>query len=86
MTDWSEKQLKTASDAINYVRQRKLEQKEQQTQKQTKQKQTSNRYNRPQKQETLEDWTKYRVKPADPALEAELDRQLKEFYQEEGDK
>lgn len=85
-TDWSEKQLKTASDAINYVRQRKLEQKEQQTQKQTKQKQTSNRYNRPQKQETLEDWTKYTVKPADPALEAELDRQLKEFYQEEGDK
>lgn len=85
-TDWSEKQIKTAIDAINYVRQRKLEQKEQQTQKQTKQKQTNSRYNRPQKQETLEDWTKYTVKPADPALEAELDRQLKEFYQEEGDK
>lgn len=85
-TDWSEKQLKTAIDAINYVRQRKIEQKEQQTQKQTKQKQTNSRYNRPQKQETLEDWTKYTVKPADPALEAELDRQLKEFYQEEGDK
>lgn len=85
-TDWSEKQLKTAIDAINYVRQRKLEQKEQQTQKQTKQKQTNSRYNRPQKQETLEDWTKYTVTPADPALEAELDRQLKEFYQEEGDK
>lgn len=85
-TDWSEKQLKTAIDAIQYVRQRKIEQKEQQTQKQTKQKQGTNRYNRPQKQETLEDWTKYTVKPADPALEAELDRQLKEFYQEEGDK
>lgn len=82
-TDWSEKQIVTAIDAITYVRQRKQEQKEQKEQKQSKQ---NTRYNnRPQKKETLEDWTKYDVTPADPALEAELDRQLKEFYQEEGE-
>lgn len=85
-TDWSEKQLKTPEDAIYYVRQRKQEQITEKEQKEKRRQENSKRFgnNRPQKTEKLEDWSKYQVQ-SDPALEAELDRKMKEFLKEEGD-
>ena len=49
--------------------------------KMAKKQQPQSRYGKPYKQETVDDWSQYETKP-DPALEAELDRQLAEFYQE----
>ena len=86
-TDWSEKQLKTPEAALDYVRQRKLEQLAEKEQKEQRRQANNKRFgnNRPQKTEKLEDWSQYQVQ-TNPELEAELDRKMKEFLEEEGEK
>ncbi len=86
-TDWSEKQLKTPEDAIRYVRQRKLEIEEDKQKKEVRRQENAKRFsgNRPQRTEKMEDWSKYETQ-TDPKLQEELERRMKEFLKEEGDR
>ena len=77
LTEWELADVKSLDDARTYEKSRNNER------KQTRQQTQRNNYGKPYKTESVTNWDE--VAPpveADPALEAELDRQLAEFYQE----
>lgn len=77
LTEWDLAEVKSLDDARTYEKSRNNER------KQTRQQTQRNNYGKPYKTESVTNWDE--VAPpveADPALEAELDRQLAEFYQE----
>lgn len=77
LTEWDLAEVKSLDDARTYEKSRNNER------KQTRQQTQRNKYGKPYKTESVTNWDE--VAPtvkADPALEAELDRQLAEFYQE----
>lgn len=77
LTEWDLADVKSLDDARTYEKSRNNER------KQTRQQTQRNNYGKPYKTESVTNWDE--VAPpveADPALEAELDRQLAEFYQE----
>ena len=77
LTEWELAEVKSLDDARTYEKSRNNER------KQTRQQTQRNNYGKPYKTESVTNWDE--VAPpveTDPALEAELDRQLAEFYQE----
>ena len=77
LTEWELADVKSLDDARTYEKSRNNER------KQTRQQPQRNNYGKLYKTESMTNWDE--VAPpvkADPALEAELDRQLAEFYQE----